>query len=242
MVGLISLLVVAGVAFAVVRFGATALERTGLSRDAARFQAISAFFGAGFTTGESELVVTHPVRRRVIRDLIIVGNLGLTGALGAFVVTFMRAASPGEQGRHLLIMVLGLGVLWWLSRSRLALRLVDRSVARFGPASLVHAHDYSELLHLHVGYGVDEVRVEPGCEVEGRSLAELGLRSRQGVVVLGIDQPSGEFNPIPDGETRLRAGDRLVVYGHDDRVVTFARACARAKAEPDGGAAGSIGS
>lgn len=240
MVGMISLLVVAAVALLAVRFGATALERTGLSRDAARFQAISAFFGAGFTTGESELVVNHPVRRRIIRDLIIAGNLGLTGALGAFVVTFMRAASPGEQGRHLLIMLAGVGVLWWLSRSRLALRLIDRSVSRFGPSSIVHAHDYSELLRLHAGFGVDEVRVEEASEVAGKTLAELALRSAQGIMVLGIEPTSGPFNPIPDGDTRLNPGDRLVVYGLDERVARFARRCARTEPAPTD--AGSIGS
>ncbi len=241
MFGIISLLVVSAAAFAAVRVGATALERTGLAREAARFQAISAFFGAGFTTGESELVVTHAVRRRIIRDLIIVGNIGLSGALGAFVVTFMRAASPGEQGRHLLFMILGVSLLWWLSRSRLALKLIDRSVARFGPLSIVHAHDYSELLHVHAGFGVDEIHVEEGSEVQGRSIAELALRKREGVMVLGIDQPSGPFKPIPEGDTRLAAGDRLVVFGLDESVARFAKRCARPPVETAPPDAGRIG-
>ncbi len=39
---------------------------TGLSWDAASFQSYSAFFGVGFTTREAELVVNHPIRRRII--------------------------------------------------------------------------------------------------------------------------------------------------------------------------------
>ncbi len=240
MVGIISLFVVAGVAFFVVRLGATALERTGLSRESAQFQAVSAFFGAGFTTGESELVVNHPVRRRIIRDLIVVGNIGLTGALGAFVLTFMRTASSGEQSKHLLIMLVGVGGLWALSRSRLALRLIDRTVDRLGPGVRVHAHDYARLLRVRAGFGVDEINVEEGCEVAGRSLAELALRSGHGVMVLGIARGE-EFVPTPDGDTRIEPRDALTVYGKDSDVARFARRCVRGEREgtvPNGGDAG----
>ena len=65
----IALLVIALVSLLAVRVGATALMMTGISWDTASFQAYSAFFGVGFTTKEAELVVNHPVRRRIIRDL-----------------------------------------------------------------------------------------------------------------------------------------------------------------------------
>ena len=62
----IALLVIALVSLLAVRVAATALMMTGLSWDTASFQAYSAFFGVGFTTKEAELVVNHPVRRRII--------------------------------------------------------------------------------------------------------------------------------------------------------------------------------
>ncbi|MGE0177917.1 MAG: TrkA C-terminal domain-containing protein [Phycisphaerales bacterium] len=235
MVGIISLFIVAAVAFFVVRLGATALERTGLSRESAQFQAVSAFFGAGFTTGESELVVNHPVRRRIIRDLIVVGNIGLTGALGAIIITFVRTASTREQGLHLGVLVVGVAALWALSRSRVALRLIDRTVDRLGPSARVHVHDYARLLRLHSGFGVDEVNVEEGSEVAGRTLAELALRSEQGVMVLGIARQEEEFFPTPQGGTRLRAGDALTVYGKDSDVARFARRCVRPEARDAAG-------
>ncbi|MCB1064424.1 MAG: potassium transporter TrkA, partial [Verrucomicrobiae bacterium] len=66
------------VSLVIVRVGSTALMMTGLSWDTASFQSYSAFFGVGFTTKEAELVVDHPIRRRIIRDLILAGNVGLT--------------------------------------------------------------------------------------------------------------------------------------------------------------------
>lgn len=55
---------------------ALTLTLTGLSRESAKFQARSAFSGAGFTTTESEDVVNHPIRRRVIMSLMLIGNAG----------------------------------------------------------------------------------------------------------------------------------------------------------------------
>ena len=73
----VSVLVVLLVSLLVARVGTVALTLTGMSREAARFQARSAFFGVGFTTGEAEAVVGHPVRRRIIMWLILLGNAGV---------------------------------------------------------------------------------------------------------------------------------------------------------------------
>lgn len=77
MVSIITLLVVVTVSLVVNRIATVALTFTGLSRDTARFQARSAFSGAGFTTSESELIVQHPVRRKIIMLLMFFGNVGL---------------------------------------------------------------------------------------------------------------------------------------------------------------------
>ncbi len=62
MFAIISLFVIVALSLIITRIAAMALMATGLSRDAARFQARSAFTGSGFTTRESESVVNHPVQ------------------------------------------------------------------------------------------------------------------------------------------------------------------------------------
>ena len=56
------------------RIATAALMSTGMSKEMARFQARSAFSTVGFTTTESESVVNHPVRRRIIAFLRIQCN------------------------------------------------------------------------------------------------------------------------------------------------------------------------
>ena len=58
MIAAISVLLVVIVSMIVIRVAIVALIHTGMGREEARFQARSAFTGAGFTTSESESIVS----------------------------------------------------------------------------------------------------------------------------------------------------------------------------------------
>ncbi|MGI9432114.1 MAG: potassium transporter TrkA, partial [Myxococcota bacterium] len=96
MVPSISLLLILGTSMILTRIAAVALEHTGLSQAAARFQARSAFTGTGFTTAEAEQVVGHPVRRRIIMWLMLVGNVGIVSAMAALLLSAIDLRT--EQG------------------------------------------------------------------------------------------------------------------------------------------------
>ena len=66
MAALISVLIAITLSLLITRIATEALTLTGLSRTSARFQARSAFTGTGFATSESEAIVKHPLRRRII--------------------------------------------------------------------------------------------------------------------------------------------------------------------------------
>lgn len=129
MLALFSLLIIILLSVIVVRVGAVALELTGLSKEVASFQAQSAFSGVGFTTQESELIVNHPLRRRIIRILIMLGSAGFTTAIATLVLTFV-----GERGKdlfiRLLILLVGIIILFLLARSRYIYVLMRRVIRR----------------------------------------------------------------------------------------------------------------
>jgi Trk-type K+ transport system membrane component len=70
MIAIATLLAVLFLSLIVVRVAAEALVLTGISRESASFQARSAWTGTGFTTSESEQIVNHPVRRRIVSALM----------------------------------------------------------------------------------------------------------------------------------------------------------------------------
>ena len=66
MIPIISLFVIMCLSVLITRVVSIILVYAGLSGEAALFQARSAFSGAGLTTSESEWVVNHPGRRKVL--------------------------------------------------------------------------------------------------------------------------------------------------------------------------------
>lgn len=220
----LALLIVATLVFVVIRAGATALEITGISREAARFQALSAFFGAGFTTGESEMVVNHPVRRRIIGGLIIIGNIGIMSAIGTVVVTAGKldfAEDPQTAWRKIGLVALGLLALWGLSRTPLPTWLIDHSVnATLKKAGMLEARDYEATLRLREGYSVEEFLVPDGHWLDGQTLADVTPR-KFGVNVLGIVRGDGEYVGSPHGVTRILPRDIMLLYGEHADVRGF---------------------
>ena len=218
MAPIIALFVLAFVSLIAVRVGATALMMTGLSWDTACFQSYSAFFGVGFTTKEAEMVVNHPVRRRIIRDLILAGNIGLTSALATLVVTLMQSAATS----HLLLivgaLVTGALVLLFLSRIGWLQKLLDRVIRyTLERTGMVRALDYELLLRIQYGYVVSEIEVLPNTYLAGRALRDSRPWDR-GVVILFIKRDDEMVPGLPGPADIIQPGDVVTAYGKEQSL------------------------
>ena len=94
MAALVSVLIVLTLSLLINRIATVALTLTGLSRQVASFQSRSAFTGVGFTTGEAEHIVSHPVRRRIIMLLMLLGNAGVVTTISSLLLTECERESP----------------------------------------------------------------------------------------------------------------------------------------------------
>lgn len=206
------LLIILAASFVVVRLGAVAFELTGLPWEQAKFQALSAYTNSGFTTRESEDVVSHPVRRRIASYLIIAGNAGLVTTVASLAGSLVTPYWLGSV-RNLAIIVVGASVIVILARrpglSQRLRTLIRRWLGRRFQLEVVP--NPSELLRLDEGYSLSRVELRPGSRAVERSLAELGLKDKT-LQVLAIERGEA-FIPVPDGKDRLLAGDQLIVYG-----------------------------
>jgi hypothetical protein len=63
--------------FFVLELSITILKITGLDHKVARFQVVSMLTSTGFTTKESELILRHPIRRKIAVFLILFGVFSL---------------------------------------------------------------------------------------------------------------------------------------------------------------------
>lgn len=215
---LLSLLVIVTLSLLAVRVGATALMMTGLSWDTASFQAYSAFFGVGFTTSEAEMVVKHPIRRRIIRDLILAGNVGVTSAVATLVVTFVQDKNTGDVLRSIGVIVGGLGLLVFVLHLPWVKRVLDWLIRRtLERAGVTHALDYDLLLRVEAGYCISEVEILPDSPLAGRCLRET-RPADSGIIVLGISHADGTFRGAPGPADRIETGDVVTVYGKEDDI------------------------
>ncbi len=223
MIAVISLLLVLTISIIVMRVASVALVHTGMGREAARFQARSAFTGAGFTTSEAESVVNHPVRRRIVSWLMLAGNVGIVTAMSSLLMSFVHMRGSEAPWLSLGVLMVGLSSLLAVSSSawvdRYLCRAISWALKRF---TRLDARDYARLLHLREDYGVSDLRVQPGEWLSGRTLAEAGM-SEEGILVLGIECPGGRFIGAPAQDTEIRERDRLLLYGRTPRIAEIDR-------------------
>lgn len=217
MIALLSLLIIITLSIIVVRIGGVALELTGLSSDIASFQAQSAFSGVGFTTKESEAIVAHPVRRRIIRVLILLGGAGVTTSIATLVLAFV-----GQKGKDVLIkaefLLLGLFIIFLFARSKYINRvmkgLIIKALKRW---TKLRIYDYEQLFGLGEGYAIGKITVMKDNPCRNKSISDLKPQLKD-VLILAIYRTKGkkrEFIGAPHGDITLNVGDELICYAKE---------------------------
>lgn len=220
MIALFSLLIIIVLSIIVVRIGSIALELTGLSSEIASFQAQSAFSGVGFTTVESEAIVTHPVRRRIIRVLILLGNAGVTTAIATLVLAFV-----GQTGKSVLtrgeVLLLGLLCIFLFARSKYIYHamkvIITKALEKW---TTLRIYDYEQLFGLGEGYAIAKVTVKKDNPYSEKSIKDLKPQLEE-VLILAIYRKAGrktQFIGAPNGDVILKVNDELICYAKEDAI------------------------
>lgn len=215
MASVIVLVLIVIVSYVIVTAGATAYELTGLDRETARFQALSAFTGTGFTTRVSQRVVGQPVRRRITSTLIILGYGG-TASVIASLVTSIDVDSGYATLLNLGLLVLTGVIAWFALRLLGPLFLGDVIRRILLPRITGDLVPHEELLLYKAGFGITRIEIPPRSRVIGKSLRELDLRTYN-VQVIAVEEDN-KVHPIPDPDWAFRKGQHLIVYGELRKV------------------------
>jgi len=216
MLALFSFLIILLVSSLITRIATVALTLTGVSRDIARFQALSAITGAGFTTSESENIINHPARRRIISLTIRLGGVGFLTTIASLLLTFVNTASDDERLIRVAILAAMLIVFGLIGQSHFVDRYLTRIIQYFLRRwTDLELYDYASMLHLTSEYHVDEVIVDHHSWVADKTLAESELR-QEGIIVLGIYRDDESYIGAPRGDTRVCSGDKLIAYGREE--------------------------
>lgn len=218
MIAILSLVLVLLISFLVTRVATVALTHTGLSTEVARFQARSALTGAGFTTSESERLVNHPVRRRILMLLMLAGNAGIITAVSSLILAFVGDQQAANLAFKVVFLVVALLLLWLVANShwveRRLSRIVDHALRRY---TSLEVRDFASLLGLSGDYRIVEILISDSHWLQSKTLRQSAIGD-EGVLVLAVQKADGKFLGAPDPDTVVCADDMLIAYGHVDAL------------------------
>jgi hypothetical protein len=210
------LLIAILVSFIVVRIGGFALQLTGIEPEVARFQALSAFSGTGFTTREAERVVGHRTRRRIVTILIILGNAGMVTVIATLVASFTQVTGYMWFFINLAIIVGGIfGLYQLIIRSNVGQRIVDRLQRPVMNRILREVPAVEEIFHVEKDWAISLAMIKGSSKSIGLSVADITAEGD--IEILSIDR-AGTYLTRPDLEEKIAEGDRLLVYANRKSV------------------------
>lgn len=199
--------------FIVLEIAVMLLIVTGLDNEIARFQAVSMLTSTGFTTKESELILRHPVRRKIGVFLILFGVF----SLAVMISTLSNLLAQSFRVPQLTGVTLGFGAVLLATKNK---RIVNSLKRRF------HKHLKQEF-ELHE-LPIEEVLYFTGSDLftgisigKGSAMAGRGLRD--------VCCPKEDINVlfVQRGDTKIRGGclqmalqegDILFVYGDKEAI------------------------
>jgi len=223
MVPILTLIFVIALSMFITKTATIALMHTGMSRERARFQARSAFSGAGFTTNESEVVVKHPVRRKIIMILILLGNAGVVTAISSLILGFVGPAEGFAHQRNVYLLIFGIAFLYFAARSNRLDRFLDKLINQMlEKYTEIKPRSLSKLMTVMEDYEVTEVKARENSWLKGSTLAELKL-PEEGILVLGIYRDGENYIGVPRGKYEIEEEDRLIVYGRSNRIAELSK-------------------
>ena len=197
--------------------GSIALEATGMERGKARFQALSALSGTGFTTREAESIVNHPRRRRIVTWLILLGNVGILTFL-ILLILYVRAGLVMPPLMHFVVLAAVVIVFVLVVWSGVLRRITDFIVGWIGRAKAA-VLTREEIVYEAGGYAVARLVVDQRAGIAGMTLGETGLAGRD-ISVLALEK-GDRVIPNPEAGALLAAGDCLLCYGRVTEINGF---------------------
>ena len=189
---------------------------TGLPDEKARFQVMSLLTGCGFTTRESEMVVTSRARRRLARITMLFGYVFNITIVSAFVNVFLsfKLTEMTDFVGGIFIPLAVTVLLLVLMRFQSVRVWVSHGIERMAGRLMKQEGDNSILLMDYIGQdALAQVTVnEVPEELRDRALADTGLRSENNILVMLVEHCDEKAVPA-DADTVFRPGDKLTVFG-----------------------------
>jgi len=192
-------------------------KMTGLELSKSRFQIISILTHTGFTTRESELVVQHPLRRRIASLLMIVSYV----AQASLITLLLDMFYINSEGLVSTLIIIGATLLFIIivSRNKYFTGRFDRLTEKLIGKSMkkTDGSHVDQILNLSPNFSIYEFVLDASSPMCNKTLRQARLKDSF-IQVLKIDKGHKVID-FPTADTVLTEGDRMVVYGRIDSIL-----------------------
>ena len=188
----------------------------GLPDDKARFQVLSLLTGAGFTTRESEMLLSSKGRRKLAQITMLFGYVFNVTIVSAFVNVFL-SLKLSQFDNFFMGVLIPLGVaalIIVLMRVRFIRKRIDRAFEKLA-GRIMHQEGVNTILLMdYIGKdSIAQVSLkEVPRELEGKTLAESGLKTKHNILVMLVERGGLKVEAANAG-TIFAPGDKLTVFG-----------------------------
>lgn len=219
MIAALSLLVIFAISFCFVRIASVALRLTGLPEQNARFQAMSALTGTGYTTTEAEMVVNYPIRRKIISWLMVFGNLGIVTVLSTLTISFVRTDADMNSILVQLALMIGMTIVFFAVMlnpkvDRLFCGLIGFLLEKF---TFLGTRQYRRLLQFGNELSISEHQFFSSESLSPEKVvADFGSLS-----VLAVKRKAGSTEVFSLEMGSINPGDSLILFGPDNAHDSF---------------------
>ncbi len=210
--GIILVIIVVFISVMIRKVATVALELTGLDSHTSSFQALSALTGTGFTTREAELITSHPVRRKIISIVMIIGNAGTVVVIAGLVSSFLNVTSPWAVLRFIVLIIALYFIFKLATHNRIGRALSKKIEEKLRVRFKIQKRTVGRILDLGEDFGVVGIALHKDSPFIGKTLAASELSKRK-ILVLAIERENKRIFE-PRGNHKLHPGDNLICYGN----------------------------
>ena len=189
---------------------------TGLPDDKARFQVISLLTGCGFTTHESELLLSTRSRRRLTRITMLFGYVFNITIVSAFINVFfsLKISELAADLISSLIPLLVILVIFLFIRVPSVRAWGDRFFEKLA-GRIAHRDTANTILPMdYIGQEtIAQVTLhEVPADLRDKPLSASGLKTEKNILVMLVE-PLGKKAEPATAQTVFQPGDKLTVFG-----------------------------
>ncbi|MGL4673211.1 MAG: TrkA C-terminal domain-containing protein [Cetobacterium sp.] len=190
---------------------------TGLTEETARFQVISMLTTCGFTTSESELVISSRKRKKLAFITILFGYIFSVTIVSMIINFFMRLK---DENSFLMIVKIIIAIIFLIiiGYSLLKVNFVknnfDHFISKIGVKVMFrNKHNPIMVLGIFKSEIIAEVSITNiPDELLNKKLKNSYVRSNYNLQILTVIKENRKSEPVT-GETILENGDRIIIFG-----------------------------